>query len=395
MPIVEEAAMHAVLHRCGESAAGVILRLAWQAGLRRQEIQSLRWGQVDLMEWKLRLPDRSAAIPMELALFLSPLAGRAEEPVLLSRKTGQAMDAQTISHLARAALSEGGLGDVRLTDLRNDCAVRRLAAGEDWQQVSRSLGMSAAAVRALGGGSTRAAGEPRAKAAAVDRLLEKEGATPAGIAIALAWRQELGLEEILALRWEQVSEGELRLPRGSVSLDRKTAKLLESLRQEEGWVLSTRTGRPYDRARLSRMVREAFVRHGLDDLTLRGLRQLRQADDLDGRILTLAGEAGVTAREAQESLSISDTALSRRLRRLMQQGRLTRVGFKYYRSGAVVPPQEQESAVLTYIKKEGFAYRQDIARLLRIAPAQCRPVLQRMVEQGKLRLEEQRYLLAK
>ena len=275
------------------------------------------------------------------------------------------------------------------------CAVRRLAAGEDWQQVSRSLGMSAAAVRALGGGSTRAAGEPRAKAAAVDRLLEKEGATPAGIAITLAWRQELGLEEILALRWEQVSEGELCLPRGSVSLDRKTAKLLESLRQEEGWVLSTRTGRPYDRARLSRMVREAFVRQGLDDLTLRGLRQLRQADDLDGRILTLAGEGGVTAREAQESLSISDTALSRRLRRLMQQGRLTRVGFKYYRSGAVVPPQEQESAVLTYIKKEGFAYRQDIAKLLRIAPSQCRPLLQRLVEQGKLRLEEQRYLLAK
>ena len=72
---------------------------------------------------------------------------------------------------------------------------------------------------------------------------------------------------------------------------------------------------------------------------------------------------------------------------------LLRVGFKYYPPGAVVPPQEQEEAVLAYVAQMGFAYRQDIARLLRIAPGQCRGVLQRLVEQGKLRLEEQRYVL--
>lgn len=394
MDFIDETAMNMILRRCGESSAGVILRLAWQAGLKRHEIRSLTWGQVDLMEWKLHLPKRMASIPMELAVFLAPLAAAAETPVVSSQRTGEMLEAQTVSHLARKALAEGGLGHLQLTDLRNDCALRRLAAGEDWQEVSRSLGMSAAAVRALSGGSTRSAGEPRAKAAAVERLIEQEGATPAGIAIALAWRQDLGLEEILALQWEHITGDELRLPGRRVTLDGKTRKMLASLGGRSGWVLSTRTGRPYDRARLSRLVREVFIRHGLDDLTLRGLRQLRLGDDVDGRLLSLvASPGGVSAREVQQALSLSDTALRRRLRRLTEQGRLLRVGFRYYLPGAVVPPEAQEEAILAYIEREGMAYRQDIAQLLRIAPAQCRAVLQPLVEQGKLRLEEQKYLL--
>ena len=392
MIAVEESVMNALLRRCGESSAGIILRLAWQAGLKRSEIRALTWGQVDLMEWVIRLPERNASIPMDLAVFLAPLEGRAEESVVVSQRTGGVMDGQAISHLAHEALCGGGLEGVHLTDLRNDCARRRLAAGEDWQQVSRSLGMSAAALRSMGGGSTRAAAESGAKAAAVERLLEKEGATAEGAAISLAWHQDLGLEEILSLRWSAVGEDALHLGERTVPLDETTKAILARLPRQGEWVLSTATGRPYDRARLSRAVRQTFVRHGLDDLTLRALRRLRTGDDTDQQILTLAA-AGVTARELQQALSLSDTALRRQLRRLTEQGKLLRVGFKYYPPGAVVPPQEQEEAVLAYVAQMGFAYRQDIARLLRIAPGQCRGVLQRLVEQGKLRLEEQRYVL--
>ena len=383
MPAIDEISMNTLLHRCGESAAGVILRLAWQAGLRRQEIQSLTWGQVDLLEWKISLPDRVAPMPMELALFLAPLEDERDAAVVPSQRGG-ALEPQTISHLARAALTEGGLPGVRLTDLRNDCARRMLASGQDWQAVSRATGMGAAALRKLGAPSTRTAKEPRARGAAVERLIEKEGPTAAGLAIALAWRAGLGLDEILALRWED-----------DLPLDPQTQKLLDAVRQPSGYVLSTRTARPYDRSRLSRLVRAAFIRGGLDDLTLRDLRQLRSADEFDSRLLSLANRReGVTAREVQVALGLSDTAVSRALRRLTQQGKLTRVGLRYYLPGAVVPREEQEEAILQYIKEEGFAYRQDIARLLRIPAAQCRPVLARLVESGKVRLEEQRYLLA-
>ena len=132
----------------------------------------------------------------------------------------------------------------------------------------------------------------------------------------------------------------------------------------------------------------------MDDLTLRDLRQLRSADAFDAQLLLLAGRReGVTLQQAQEELDLVDTAVRRSLRRLVQKGKLVRVGMRYYLPGAVVPPEEQEAAILDYLKREGFAYRQDIARLLRLPPAQCRPVLRRMVESGKLHLEEQRYIM--
>lgn len=382
---IDEAAMNSILDRWGGSAPGRILRLAWQAGLRRREIRDLTWGSVDLMEWKISLPDRTVPIPMELALFLAPLEEEKERFVAFSQRTGGPLDPQTISHLAKEALAEGGFPDVRLTDLRTDCAVRMLCAGQDWQAVSRATGMSAAALRQLGGQSTRAVKEPRVKAAAVEQLLEREGATPAGAAIALAWRMGLGLDEILALKWEDVD---------ALPLDSRTKTLLERLERQGPFVLSTRTLRPYDRARLSRLVRSAFIQGGLDDLTLRDLRQLRSADAFDAQLLLLAGRReGVTLQQAREELDLVDTAVRRSLRRLVQKGKLVRVGMRYYLPGAVVPPEDQEAAILDYLKEEGFAYRQDIARLLRIPAAQCRPVLRRMVESGKLRLEEQRYIM--
>lgn len=374
-----------------EPPAETILRLARQAGLRRREIQTLTWGQVDLVEWKLYLPDRTVPIELDLAMHLLPLAeGKAPgDSVAASRRSGEALTAQTISHLSRAALTAAGEAEVCLADLRNAYAAERLNAGEDWQSVSRLTGMSAAALRALGEEVTtrsRRAAPPAVKSAAIEELIRAEGASPAGIAIALAWRRGLGLEEISALRWSGVEE---------IAPDADTRQLLASLRPEgDGFVLSTRTGKPYDLSRLSRLVRAALVRHGLDDVTLRDLRHLRGTEDVEAVLLHLAADReGVSLREAQETLGGADTALRRSFKRLTDQGKLVRVGLRYYLPTAVVPPQEQEAAVLDHLRREGFAYRQDIARLLRISPAQCRGVLGRLTAAGKIRQENQRYTL--
>ena len=383
-----------------EPPAETILRLARQAGLRRREIQTLTWGQVDLVEWKLYLPDRTVPIELDLAMHLLPLAeGKAPgDSVAASRRSGEALTAQTISHLSRAALTAAGEAEVCLADLRNAYAAERLNAGEDWQSVSRLTGMSAAALRTLGEEVTtrsRRAAPPAVKGAALEDLIRAEGNSPAGLAIALAWRCGLGLEEIAALRWSQVGEEEIVLPGRGAGLDAGTRQLLASLRPEgDGFVLSTRTGKPYDLSRLSRLVRAALVRHGLDDVTLRDLRHLRGTEDVESVLLHLAASReGVSLREAQETLGGADTALRRSFKRLTDQGKLVRVGLRYYLPAAVVPPQEQEAAVLDHLRREGFAYRQDIARLLRISPAQCRGVLGRLTAAGKIRQENQRYTL--
>jgi len=45
------------------SGAGVVLRLAWRAGLMRDEIYNLQWGQVDFKRKLLRLSGRD--VPMD------------------------------------------------------------------------------------------------------------------------------------------------------------------------------------------------------------------------------------------------------------------------------------------------------------------------------------------
>jgi len=79
---------------------------------------------------------------------------------------------------------------------------------------------------------------------------------------------------------------------------------------------------------------------------------------------------------------------------MVKRGKLTQIGTRYYLKDSVVPPEEQEAKVQAYLAQEGFAYRQDIARILGIDAAQCRPLLQRMVTAGLIVQESQRYALA-
>ena len=79
----------------------------------------------------------------------------------------------------------------------------------------------------------------------------------------------------------------------------------------------------------------------------------------------------------------------------MARGRLTKVGTRYYLPASVVPPERQEQAILDYLGEVGFAYRQDIARLLRIGPRQCWPILHRMLADRQITRDGQKYTLLK
>lgn len=158
-----------------------------------------------------------------------------------------------------------------------------------------------------------------------------------------------------------------------------------------------RSGRPYDRTRLSKIVRTALVRAGLDNITLRDLRL-----DCDIRVggenevtAFLRRHQSITRNEAAELLQVSASTAYNRLKQMVRRGRLTQIGARYYLSSAVVPPERQTEVILEYLDREGFAYRQDIARLLKIDPRQCRPILQRMVNAGQIEQQRQRYVVKK
>ena len=405
----DEGAMDRILQKNFQNAAGAVLRLAWQAGLLRDEIQRLTWDQVDLPD-QLLLPDRTVPLAPELADWLAALRdsrdGRSETVVLSDRDRRPLMP-QSISRLARRALDEEGQTAVRLIDLRHDFLLRQLET-HNWQYVSRVTGVEAAALKvhfaAYLEEKTVSTRIRRKAPAEIDefalwKLLRSERTTPAGVALWLTWQMGLRLGEIVTLTWEQVDGRCIRLPDREVPLTSGVEAIFRDLRGEgpaSGPALrAPRSGRAYEWTRLSKLVRAALVRGGLDDLTLRDLRmdcQLRTGGE--SQILTLARRCGsVTRAQVAELMGVSKSAAYDRLHQLVCRGKLTQVGARYYLPEAVVPPERHEAAVVSYLEREGFAYRQDIAELLHIQPKQCTLVLRRLVEAGELVQSGQRYAL--
>lgn len=405
-------AMERALQKNSHNAAGAILRLAWQAGLLRDEIQHLSWDRVDVPECRILLPDRTIPIPEDLASWLEALRDERpyrQETVVLSDRDQRPLMPQSISRLARQALDAEGQTQVRLIDLRHDFVLRQLES-QDWQYVSRITGIEAAAMKTHFAsylkGKTVSTRARRAEAGPLDefalwKLLQAERLTPAGVTLWLTWQLGLRLEEIADLRWEQIQGEILCLESREVPLTGGVLGVLTDLRAsspDSEWVLTVpRSGRPYDRTRLSKLTRAALVRGGLDDVTLRDLRL-----DCDIRMgaenqvaAYLRRQGSITRNQTAQLLGVSRSTAYNRLHQMVRRGRLTQIGARYYLPASVVPPDQQTEVILAYLDREGFAYRQDIARILKIDPSQCRPILKRLVESGRIIQQRQRYLLKK
>lgn len=408
----DEGAMERIMQKNFDNAAGVILRLAWQAGLLRDEIQHLSWAQINFLDSQIVLSDRSIPISEPLADYLIALRdgrNRRSEIVVLSDRDKKPLTPQSISRLARTALDAEGQTAIRLIDLRHDFVLRQLEE-RDWQYVSRITGIEAAAMNLHFAAhlkekkvSTRIRRDEPAQIDefALWKLLQAERTTPAGVTLWLTWQLGLRLEEIVALQWSQVVGETLHLPDRIVPLTSGVLGVLTDLRAaapDTEYVLTApRSGQPYDRTRLSRIVRAALIRGGMDNVTLRDLRL-----DCDIRVggenevvSWLRRKKSITRNEAAELLGVSRTTAYNRLKQMVTRGKLTQVGTRYYLRTSVIPPEQQEAVILEYLDHEGFAYRQDIARILKIDPRQCRPILQKMIAAGQIVQQRQRYILKK
>lgn len=386
---------------------GTVLRLAWQAGLTRDEIAALRWGQVSFQDERLELSDRTVPLPVELRTWLWRLCESRDGGcyVVASERSGERMQPESISRLARQALDRGGLSGVQLMDLRYDWILRQLEQ-QDWPAVARISGVAVAALQARFSDVT-----PRRKRTeppgTVDefklwKVLQAEKRTAAGLALWLTWQMGLQAGEIAALTWDRVDweNNCLTLADRKLQMTNAVRRLLmdeqdrRTPEDDPHVLLTERSRRPLDLPRLSRLSRAALIRGGMEQLRLMDLRRSQNRENSDTVLLARAAEAGSVSRgEAMALLGVSRTAAYGRLRRLAEQGRMVRVGGRYYLAGTVVPPQEQPAVIRMYLEQEGFAYRQDIAALLRVRPQQCSVILRRLVEGGTLIQEGQRYRL--
>lgn len=404
----DEAAMNRILTQAGPE--GVVLRLAWQAGLSRDEISALTWDQVSFLDERLELPDRHIPLVPELRAILWKLYEANHEEssrVVLSSRGKTPLAPESISRLARQALDREGQTSVRLMDLRHDWIIRQLS-DKDWSTVSRISGVEIPTLQARFASyvsekrPSRPENNPEMDEFKLWRVLQTERSSPAGLALWLTWQLGLQAQEIVSLTWPQVDfeHDVLRLADRDVPLSNAVRRLLEdthrhrSAEDDPHVLLTEHSRKPMDLPRLSRITRAALIRGGMEYVLLRDLRKDENREDETARILELAQREGALSRgDVMDLLDISKTAAYSRLHRLTEGKKLVRIGGKYYLPGTVVPPERHLETIRAYLERSGFAYRQDIVELLRIQPKQCSLLLRHLVDEGQLVQSGQKYYL--
>ena len=388
-------------------AAGVVVLLAWRAGLSRKEISELTWEQVDLEEALLRLPDREVPVEAELRDCLRRWRERCERfspYVAVSAYRRRRLAKETLSNMVRSALDEEGQKDVRLQDLRHDF-IRRQLREHDWPYVLRVAGLAVSTYRSglheikaesSGDGSAPPESEPGedpGEELKLWRVLQAERGTPAGIALWLSTRVGLQVKEIVELTWDQADfEGRLlRLPDRDIEMPAGVCHVLEDEKARRGAgddphvVLSPRSRKPVNTAWLATMVRSMLIRGGIENNTLRYLRMDPDREEENRKIIAYVDAHGsITRGEAVALLGLSEGQIYRRLSALAEAGNLDRAGARYYHAGTMILPEERPEAVLRYLQENGTAYLQDIADYLQTGKRTAKRLLKNMVRSGQL-----------
>ena len=406
----DEAALRRVLENCKGKSAELILRLAWTAGLTAVEMHALRWADVAFSDKELRLADRSVPMDEGLQRCLAERYRDAdlweEEFVVTTDRRHAHMHRVYISKEAGAALGqEPALAEITLKDLREDFVIRMLEQ-YDWPYAARISGTSISTLNA-NYAQYRKREAPAGKAKDVDefalwKVLQAEETSPEGLALWMTRELGLSLKEAAALTWQQVDmeAKTLCLPGRTVPMGARLERLLRQLLKTRGpeddlhVLLTPRARGPFDARRLGIVVRQTLIKGGIDEVTAGELIAGSQQQRQETPALQMIDRKGSATRdEVAELLGVSPQQAWRMLNRLTEEGKLVRVGWKYFKAGSVVPPEAHARVICEHLKKRPAAGRQELAALLNVDLRQCGWILNCLVADGTLVREGKKYRL--
>ena len=399
--------MEKALRRYGAEPAGIVLALAWQAGLQRREIYELTWSEVDFENALLRLPDREVPIEEGTAEILLRWKRRCERfgsYVAVSDRLRKRVAEASISRLARTALDAFGQTEVRLQDLRYDYILRQFRV-HDWPYVLRVAGISlstyraqlAKVVRELPPGTL-----PTLPPAEEDdvgeefklwRIMQTERSTPAGIALWLSSQLGLQSEEIARLTWDNVDfdAGVLRLPDRELPLKVGVGNVLREERARRGpeddphILLTPRSRRPVEPGRLTTIVRDALIRGGIENRTLQDFRRDTAWEAERAAVRDyLAGHGSISREELARLLSLSEGQAYVRLTRLAEEGEVALRGTRWYPAEDVIAAADRADAVLRHMSRHGAMTRGEIEAMLRVSRPTAAALIRDLTEAGEL-----------
>ena len=400
----DEALMWKQMEEHPRELSTVVLHLAWREGLSRREIWALRWDQVDHAAGVLRLPDRSVPLEERTARALElwhTVLSRGQDVVYvacsLSRR--EQVAEQYISRVARSALDDAGLQDVRLIDLRHDF-VRRKMEEYAWTYALRISGLSLSTYRNKYIGK-RNRGLPTVPPETPNedqtqrlwRILQEHRGDAAGIGLWLSQQVNLKQDEIVRLTWDQVDlqKGILHLKRGDVYMIKEVIDVLkaEKARRAEGddphVILTPKSRKPMDTARLSTIMRDLLIHGGMNEPDTGILRHTALMEDQRERILAYIEKNGrASRREIGEFLGVSPTVAYSRLTDLVDRGDLVATSKGWFPAHSSAPKERWDEAVLELADKRGAVDDQDVAELLHTGRYSATRLLKRMVAGGTL-----------
>ena len=382
----------------------VVLHLAWREGLSRREIWALRWDQVDYAAGFLRLPDRSVPLEEQTAGVLEQwrsLLGRGRDVIYVaSSLTKREQVAEPyISRVARLALDNAGLKDVRLIDLRHDF-VRRKMEEYDWTYALRISGLSLSTYRIKYVGK-RNHGLPTAppevpnedQVGKLWELLQEHRSDAAGLGLWLSQQANLRQEEIIRLTWDQVDleKGILHLERGDIYMIKEVIDVLKEEKSrrtaddDPHVILTPNSRKPMDKARLSTIMRDLLIHGGMSELDTGILRHSAIMESQRERILAYIAKNGrASRRDIEELLDVKPTVAYSRLNDLVDRGDLVATSKGWFLSQNSAPKEKWDEAVLALTGRQGAVDEQDVAELLHTGRYSANRVLKRMVAGGTL-----------
>ena len=137
--------LHEFLQKYPRRHGSLAAALAWLAGLRHAEIETLTWEQIDLENAVLSAAGRTVPLDAELSGILA-LSRRESGRVLVSARSGEPYRTQELSRILRRTLDAAEQQGVTFADLRLDF-IRRQLTEHDLSCVLRISGLTLAAYR--------------------------------------------------------------------------------------------------------------------------------------------------------------------------------------------------------------------------------------------------------
>lgn len=363
--------------------AGKMMRLALWAGMTRNEIMALTWEQITASH--IVLPDRQIPLEPPLSAYLTDYPGLHAGIYILSQRTHTPVTSQGASHALRAALNTAGATDINLADFRKHYIINQLQI-HPITEVGRRTGLSLTTLKNKFGDYIPKTATPQTPTdfprQELEALLAQQGRCAASLALQLAWKGGLPVQSMVTTTWEDLSP---------------------ALKDALGWTGETgyilvgpRAGNPLPPDRISRITRQLLVSNGLDDVRLRDLiaDYHQRQNGMEAILAFFDAHPRTTTTEISETLGLDKQMVYRQLLRLVQQGKVVRIGIVYHKPGQVIPPQEHQALLEQHLKVYGSTFRKDIVELLGVTPNQASIILKNWVKQGLLTQEGQSYYLA-